>query len=85
MDWKELKYNDTFDEVVAAMERRHQLDPAFNLTELGAILNAQYARQGHDWEGRGAAFEITQQATIDAYEHLLRKWKTMDETGPASS
>ena len=77
MDWKEQKYDETFEEVVAAMERRRLLDPSFSIADLEAILHAQYVNQDHDWEGRGAAFEIKQQATIDAYEHLLRKWKTI--------
>ena len=79
MDWKEQKYDETFDEVVATMEMRRQLDPSFGLTDLEAILHAQYVNQGHDWEGRGASFEIRQKATIDAYEHLLRKWKAISK------
>ena len=84
MDRKEQKYDNTFDEVVAAMERRRHLEPSFGAADLEAILHAQYVNQDHDWEGRGAAFEIRQQATIDAYEHLLRKWKAIAETGSAA-
>jgi hypothetical protein len=85
MDWKAEKYDETFDDAVATIEMRRNTDPSFGIADLEAILHAQYVDQDNDWIGRGAAFEIKQKATIDAYEHLLRKWKAIaaTETTPA--
>jgi hypothetical protein len=77
MDWKEQKYDEMFDDVVATSELRRRQDPSFSIADLEAILHAQYVDQDNDWIGRGAAFEIKQKATIDAYEHMLRKWKAL--------
>ena len=80
MDWKEEKYDQTFEETELFLERRRQTED-FGIADLEALLHYQYVHQGHDWDGRGAIFEIQKKATIDAYEHVLRRWKREEAQG----
>lgn len=74
-DWQEEKYDQVFEETLHILQTRRLLDKEFTLEELEKLLGYQYVRQEHDWEGRGIAFETTQQATIDAYERMIHEWK----------
>lgn len=74
-DWHNEKYEQVFDDTLLNLQRRKELDSSFTLEELEKLLGYQYVRQEHDWEGRGIAFEITQQATVDAYERMIHDWR----------
>jgi hypothetical protein len=78
-EWREIKYQETFEEETRGLTRRRQADTACTVEDLQAILNALYVMDGADWAGRGDVQDTIMAATIAAYEHFIFQWKS--ETG----
>ncbi|QQO07371.1 hypothetical protein [Breznakiella homolactica] len=75
VDWREKKYEETFDQEVRGLERRKESDPDCTIEDLEGILKHLYHMDGADWGGRGEVQDITLSATIAAYEHFIAQWK----------
>ena len=80
-NWQQRRYEEVFEEACARLALRRQADPAFTLQELEGLLTTAYVAEGNDWIGRGTVHEITQSATIAAYEHTLAEWRAQTGQG----
>ena len=83
-DWEKRKYREVFEQTCHQLEARRASDPTFTLQFLEGLLETAYVDLGNDWLGRGAVGDITQSATIAAYEHFLAEWKAQGyrQAGP---
>ena len=76
IDWRDIKYNEIFEQELRGLERRRNFDPHCTIKDLKAILDAHYIMDGADWYGRGDLQDIIMAATIAAYEHFISQWKS---------
>ena len=72
--WKENLYNEIFDSRLDYLEKRRRLDSTFTREDMKKILFAEYRKQDLAWAGKSPVQEITDSATIAAYEHFLAQW-----------
>jgi hypothetical protein len=75
VDWRDTKYNETLEEEIRGLQRRRESDPGCGIADLEGVLQHLYHLDGADWGGRGEVQDITLQATIAAYEHIIAEWK----------
>ena len=75
VDWKEVKYEETFEQELRGLERRRKADSACTVADIEGVLENLYIMDGADWYGRGDVQDITMAATIAAYEHFIAQWK----------
>jgi hypothetical protein len=75
VDWRDVKYQETFEGEIRGLLRRREADPACTAEDLEGILHHLYHLDGSDWLGRGEVQDITMAATIAAYEHIIAEWK----------
>ena len=75
-DWRNEKYQTTFEEELRALERRSVLDKTFCITEIEGTLETLYLSDGSDWLGRGELQDIILSAAIAAHEHFITEWKS---------
>ena len=75
VDWKEIKYNEIFEEELRGLYRRRKADPFCKVEDIEAVLKQLYIMDGADWYGRGEVQDITMAATIAAHEHFIAQWK----------
>jgi hypothetical protein len=75
VDWRDIKYEEIFEQETRGLLRRRELDPACTITDLEGVLQHLYHMDGADWTGRGEVQDITMAATIAAYEHIIAQWK----------
>jgi len=73
--WKEIKYEEVFEEELRGLERRRESDPNCKVEDIEGLLQHLYIMDGADWYGRGDVQDITMAATIAAYEHFIAQWK----------
>jgi hypothetical protein len=78
-EWREIKYQETYEEEIRGLTRRRQVDPTCTVEDLQAILKALYVMDGADWGGRGGVQDTIMDATIAAYEQFIFQWQS--ETG----
>jgi hypothetical protein len=78
-DWRDLKYNDTFEQELRGLRRRRESNPACTVADLEGTLRHLYVLDGAGWGGRGELQDAVLAATIAAYEHFIAQWKA--ETG----
>jgi len=78
-EWRNNKYNDTFEEELRGLERRRAADAHCTITDIEGTLKHLYIMDGADWGGRGDVQDIAMAATIAAYEHFLARWKAEAE------
>jgi hypothetical protein len=76
VDWRDIKYEEVFEQEVRGLLRRRESDPACTIVDLEGVLQHLYHMDGADWVGRGEVQDITMAATIAAYEHSIAQWKT---------
>jgi hypothetical protein len=74
-EWRESSYKKEFDNTVKFIETLKNTDPTFSLTQLEAMLQSEYDRQGLAWDGRGEVMEIKIEASIAAIQLELVRWK----------
>ncbi|MDR3146058.1 MAG: hypothetical protein LBU21_07255, partial [Treponema sp.] len=53
VDWRDSKYNETFEEEVQGLIRRRKADPRCRVEDLEGVLRHLYQMDGADWGGRG--------------------------------
>jgi len=75
LEWKDVKYQETFDEETRGLARRRQSDQACKIEDLEGILKALYIMDGADQGGRGPLQDTIMAATIAAYERFIAQWK----------
>jgi hypothetical protein len=75
VDWRDIKYNETFEQEVRGLERRKASDPNCSIADLEGVLQHLYQMDGADWIGRGEVQDIIMAATIAAYEYIIAQWK----------
>ena len=73
VDWRDIKYRETFEQELRGLERRRARDCA--IADLEGVLQHLYQMDGADWVGRGEVQDITMAATIAAYERFIAEWK----------
>ncbi len=72
--WKEDLYNEVFQSRLEYLGKRKGKDPSFDLGVMEKILDAEYRKQDLAWSGKSPIQEITEAATIAAYEHFKAQW-----------
>jgi hypothetical protein len=75
VDWREIKYGETFEQEVRGLTRRRESDPDCGVEDLEGVLLHLYRMDGSDWAGRGEVQDIALAATIAAYEYVIAQWK----------
>jgi hypothetical protein len=74
-NWRDLKYQETFDQELLGLERRREADPTCRIEDIEGTLKHLYIMDGSDWYGRGDLQDIISAATIAAHEHFIAEWK----------
>ncbi|MDR2899986.1 MAG: hypothetical protein LBV20_00500 [Treponema sp.] len=74
-NWRDLKYQETFDQELRGLERRRAADPNCTVEDIEGTLKHLYIMDGADWGGRGELQDLVLNATIAAYEHFTTEWK----------
>ena len=85
VEWRDKKYNETFEEELRFLQRRRDSDPLCTVKDIEGVLHNIYIMDGADWSGRGDVQDVTIAATIAAYEHFIAQWKAESNTPPAES
>lgn len=75
-DWRDAKYDETYEQELRGLERRRAADPALKPADLEGQLQHLYIMQGSDWVGRGELQDTILSATIAAYEAFIEAWKS---------
>jgi hypothetical protein len=75
VEWRDLKYRETFETEVRGLERRRISDPSCTVEDLEGVLLHLYHLDGAGWIGRGEVQDVIMAATIAAYEQVIAEWK----------
>ncbi|MDR3161171.1 MAG: hypothetical protein LBU28_06110 [Spirochaetaceae bacterium] len=76
VDWRDIKYQEIFEQEIRALQRRRASDPGCTAETLEGVLQHLYIMDGADWGGRGEVQDITLAATIAAYEAVIARWRS---------
>ena len=76
-EWRDVKYQEAFEEEMRGLERRKKADPLCKIEDLEGILKALYIMDGADWGGRGDVQDTVMAATIAAYERFIAQLKAV--------
>ncbi|MBN1242985.1 MAG: hypothetical protein JXA15_09825 [Spirochaetales bacterium] len=71
IDWREAKYDETYEAVLKGLAKRRELEGDFGPDAVRGVLRHLYEQDGQDWVGRGEVANIDLAATIEAHEHFL--------------
>lgn len=74
-DWRDAKYEETFEQELLGLERRCSLDSSCTVEDIEGTLRHLYHMQGSDWVGRGELQDLILQATIAAHEAFIERLK----------
>ena len=80
--WREVQYNNIFEEALRCLERRLESDPGCTVEDIEKVLKNLYIMEGADLEGPGNVHGIHTAATIAAHEHFIAAWKARLSGGP---
>jgi hypothetical protein len=80
--WREIKYDEVFEEETRHIVRRRQADPNCKVEDLEGILKNLYIMDGADNDGRGSLQDIIMAARIAAYECYIAAWKAETKAAP---
>ena len=75
VEWKDIKYEEIFEQEIRGLQRRRQSDPGCTVKDIEGVLEHLYIMDGADLYGRGDVQDIIMAATIAAYEHFIAAWK----------
>jgi hypothetical protein len=75
VEWRDIKYEETFEQELRGLRRRRESDPSCTPEDLEGTLRHLYIMDGADWGGRGDVQDTIMAATIAAYEHFIAQWK----------
>jgi len=74
-DWRDIKYQEVFEQEFRGLERRRIADQNCTPEDLSGILETLYLSDGSDWIGRGELQDVILSATIAAYECFISEWR----------
>lgn len=72
--WMDDLFNEIFESRLEYLLKRREKDPSFTREDMEKILASEYCKQDLAWAGKSPVQEITDSATIAAYEHFLNQW-----------
>ena len=72
VNWRDVKYNNTFEQEILALQKRRDHDPNFTVDDLEGVLDDLYIMSGSDL---GEIMNLSLAAAIAAYEHFIAQWK----------
>ena len=72
VDWRDAKYNLTFEQEILALQNRRNHDPNCTVEDLEGVLEDLYIMSGSDL---GEIMNLSLVAAIAAYEHFIAQWK----------
>jgi hypothetical protein len=75
-DWRDIKYNETFETELRGLERRRASDPNCTVDDIEGTLKHLLILEGSDWGGRGDVQDITIAASIAAHELFISNWRS---------
>jgi hypothetical protein len=75
VEWRDVKYEETFEQELRGLRRRRESDPSCTVEDLEGLLRHLYIMDGADWGGRGDVQDTIMAATIAAYEFFIARWK----------
>lgn len=74
-EWRERKYEETFEGELAGLATRRRIDPSFTIDDAEGTLRHLYIQEGNDQGGRGSLQDAILGATIAAYEQFIDAWR----------
>ncbi|MCL2609802.1 MAG: hypothetical protein FWD94_07875 [Treponema sp.] len=74
-DWREIKYQETFEAEFQWLEHRRAKDPSCTVEDIEATLRNLFLLQGDGHDGRGDVQETSLSASIAAYELFISNWR----------
>jgi len=84
-DWREVKYNETFESEMRGLERRRASDPSCAPEDIEGKLRHLRILEGADIDGRGGVQDARLSATIAAHEVFISEWRAELERGGKES
>jgi hypothetical protein len=79
-DWQRAKYDDVFEQICRYVRQRRATDPRFTIDALARLLETQYHHEGNQPAIKGEIQQITEAATIAAFEYVLAQWQHEEDT-----
>ncbi|MCL2191601.1 MAG: hypothetical protein FWB79_06410 [Treponema sp.] len=73
-DWRDVKYDETFEAEMRGLERRRAADPDLTVADIEAKLRHLRILDGADQGGRGGLQDAALAATIAAHEVFISQW-----------
>jgi len=74
-EWRNLKFNETFEDEIRGLTRRRKSDPRFSIEDIEDALKNLYIMDGADQGGRGCLQDTVMAAKIAAFEHFIAQWR----------
>jgi len=81
VEWRDVKYGETFEAEMRGLERRRASDPGCTVEDIEGTLRHLRILEGADQGGRGGVQDTHMAATIAAFEVFISRWR--EETKPA--
>ena len=73
-DWRDVKYNETFESELRGLERRRASDSNCTVADIEGTLRHLRILEGADQGGRGDVQDTSMSATIAAHEVFISQW-----------
>ena len=77
LSWEKQLYESTYKEVTESALKRKKGDLSFTKELLQKLIDTLYINVGNDMTEKGQVFALKNEATIDAYEAILRDWDNL--------
>ena len=74
-EWRDVKYSETFEDTLRALERRRASDPGCTVEDIEGTLRHMRILEGADQGGRGGVQDAYMYATIAAHEVFISEWR----------
>jgi len=74
-NWRDVKYDETFEAEMRGLERRRASDPGFSVADVEGKLRHLRILDGADQGGRGDVQDAILAATLAAHEVFISQWK----------
>ena len=74
LSWRDVKYNEIFEQELLALQRRRNHDSYCTSNDLEKVLENLYIMNGADCSSE--LQDTVMAATIAAYEHFIAQWKS---------
>ena len=73
ISWKEIKYNEAYEQELRALKRRRESDPGCTTKDIEGVLQNLYIMEGAGDLGEVAIINMA--AIIAAHEYFITQWK----------